>query len=66
VTTETETAVPTVEDVRPADTGRRRRRKKVDDSSVIKAGPVWAIIAWAVTLFFFAPVAWMVLTSFHT
>jgi sorbitol/mannitol transport system permease protein len=67
VTTETETtAVPTVEDVRPVDTGRRRRRKKVDDSSVIKAGPVWAIIAWAVTLFFFAPVAWMVLTSFHT
>ncbi len=67
MTTQTETTVPTVADVRPADTGRRRgRRKKVDDSSVIKAGPVWAVIAWAVTLFFFAPVAWMVLTSFHT
>ncbi|MFP5336008.1 MAG: carbohydrate ABC transporter permease [Actinomycetes bacterium] len=30
-----------------------------------RGGPVWALIAWALTLLFFAPVAWMVLTSFH-
>ncbi|WP_375231997.1 carbohydrate ABC transporter permease [Streptomyces sp. NWU339] len=27
--------------------------------------PVWAFVAWLATLVFFAPVAWMVLTSFH-
>ena len=44
----------------------RRRRKKVDDaSSGLRAGPVWTLIAWVLTVFFFAPVAWMVLTSFH-
>jgi sorbitol/mannitol transport system permease protein len=43
-----------------------RRRKRADDASTgIKAGPIWALIAWILTLFFFAPVAWMVLTSFH-
>ena len=48
----------------PAQTGRRR--KKVDDASTgMRAGPVWTLIAWVLTLFFFAPVAWMVLTSFH-
>jgi polyol transport system permease protein len=65
VSTDVETTAPAVEDTRPAP-GRRRRRARKDDSSAIKAGPIWAIIAWAVTLFFFAPVAWMVLTSFHT
>ena len=44
----------------------RRRSRKVDDASTgLKAGPVWTLIAWILTLFFFAPVAWMVLTSFH-
>ena len=44
----------------------RRRRSKVDDTSTgVKAGPIWSLIAWILTLFFFAPVAWMVLTSFH-
>ena len=45
--------------------GRRRwLRRKGDDASA-KAGPVWAVLAWAITLLFFAPVAWMVLTSLH-
>jgi sorbitol/mannitol transport system permease protein len=43
-----------------------RRRKKVDDASEgIKAGPIWAFLAWVLTILFFLPVAWMVLTSFH-
>jgi polyol transport system permease protein len=44
----------------------RQRRRKADDASTgVKAGPVWTLVAWILTLFFFAPVAWMVLTSFH-
>ena len=39
-------------------------RKKKEDTSV-KAGPGWAVLAWVLTLLFFAPVAWMVLTSLH-
>jgi len=35
-----------------------------DDTSV-QAGLRWAIGTWVVTLLFFAPVAWMVLTSLH-
>lgn len=27
--------------------------------------PLWTFVTWVVTLLFFAPVAWMVLTSFH-
>ena len=43
-----------------------RRKQKVEDSSEgLKAGPIWAFIAWALTVLFFLPVAWMVLTSFH-
>ena len=43
-----------------------RRKKKVDDTSEgLKAGPVWAFIAWVLTVLFFLPVFWMVLTSFH-
>lgn len=30
-----------------------------------RLSPVWAFVAWLATLAFFAPVAWMVLTSFH-
>jgi sorbitol/mannitol transport system permease protein len=43
-----------------------RRRKGVDDPSAgVQAGPIWAFLAWALTILFFLPVAWMVLTSFH-
>jgi sorbitol/mannitol transport system permease protein len=48
----------------PAATGRRRRRRSKDDPAA-SAGVWWAIGAWIVTLVFFAPVAWMVLTSLH-
>jgi sorbitol/mannitol transport system permease protein len=48
-----------------APTARRLpRRKKKEDTSV-KAGPGWTVLAWALTLLFFLPVAWMVLTSLH-
>jgi sorbitol/mannitol transport system permease protein len=40
---------------------RRSKGKDIED----KAGPLWTIGAWVVTLAFFAPVAWMVLTSLH-
>jgi sorbitol/mannitol transport system permease protein len=35
--------------------GRRRR-----------TGTLWGLVAWAVGLFFFIPIAWMILTSFHS
>jgi len=44
---------------------RAKRTRKVKDDSSIKAGPGWALLAWVITLLFFAPVAWMVLTSLH-
>jgi sorbitol/mannitol transport system permease protein len=58
---------------RPASPGTaralaRRRRKDVREGEAGQAargGPAWTAIAWAATLIFFAPVAWMVLTSFH-
>ncbi len=31
-----------------------------------KGGFVWTAVAWTLTLLFFAPVGWMVLTSFHS
>ena len=43
---------------------RRRARKASDDSSA-KAGLGWTVLAWGITVLFFAPVAWMVLTSLH-
>lgn len=43
----------------------RRQQKKNDASEGLSAGPVWAFIAWALTILFFLPVFWMVLTSFH-
>ena len=43
----------------------RRRRRKVKDDTAASAGVLWAIGAWVLTLVFFAPVAWMVLTSLH-
>jgi sorbitol/mannitol transport system permease protein len=45
----------------PAKTARRpaaRRRSP--------AGSVWGLVAWVAGLLFFLPVAWMVLTSFHS
>lgn len=44
---------------------RRRQKKAEDAASGLRAGPIWTLVAWIITLFFFAPVAWMVLTSFH-
>ncbi len=46
--------------------GRQRwwHRKKKEDTSV-PAGPGWTLIAWVLTLAFFLPVAWMVVTSLH-
>ena len=43
---------------------RRLKRTKEPDLAA-KGGPLWTLLAWALTLLFFAPVAWMVLTSFH-
>lgn len=43
---------------------RRRSKRRAEDQSQ-RGGPVWALLAWALTLLFFAPVAWMVLTSLH-
>ena len=45
---------------------RAKRPRKVKDDAAVTAGPLWAILAWTLTLLFFAPVAWMVLTSLHT
>ncbi len=57
------TAAPAPAATPPA-TRRLPQRRKKDDTSV-KAGPGWAVLAWVLTLLFFAPVAWMVLTSLH-
>jgi sorbitol/mannitol transport system permease protein len=51
-------------DTRPAFVRRLMPRKVKDDTSV-QAGAWWGVGTWVVTLFFFAPVAWMVLTSLH-
>ena len=42
------------------------RRRKVDDDIAEKGGWAWTTIAWFLTVLFFAPVGWMVLTSFHS
>jgi sorbitol/mannitol transport system permease protein len=61
------TAATTVVDpVLEAEERPRRRRKKVEDASTgTRAGAGWAGLAWLITLIFFIPVGWMVLTSFH-
>jgi sorbitol/mannitol transport system permease protein len=54
----------------PAATAARRLLRRSRDTGeqglAPKGGPVWTAVAWIATLIFFAPVAWMVLTSFHT
>ncbi|MCW2808465.1 MAG: sugar transporter permease [Marmoricola sp.] len=44
---------------------RRRRQRKAKDDTSAEAGIGWTVLAWAITVIFFAPVAWMVLTSLH-
>lgn len=61
-TTMTRAATPKVGT--PGRAANLLRRKPKEDTSVA-AGPIWAIGAWVLTLLFFAPVAWMVLTSLH-
>jgi sorbitol/mannitol transport system permease protein len=45
---------------------KRRRARKIKDDSSAPASPWWTFLAWLLTLIFFAPVAWMVLTSLHS
>ncbi len=42
-----------------------RRWGRTKDDTAAQAGLWWTVIAWAATLVFFLPVAWMVLTSLH-
>ncbi len=52
------------ETTRPASRRRKRRAARGEDAAA-RAGAGWALLAWGITLIFFAPVAWMVLTSLH-
>jgi sorbitol/mannitol transport system permease protein len=61
----TATIASTSSDLTAAPKSRRRRRQNEDTTTGQRGGPLWALLAWILTLFFFAPVAWMVLTSFH-
>jgi polyol transport system permease protein len=40
-------------------------RRKEDRGGEPRLSHLWTFVAWLATLVFFAPVAWMVLTSFH-
>ncbi len=42
-----------------------RRRRRASDDKAQRGGIAWTLTAWALTLLFFAPVAWMMLTSLH-
>ncbi|RKS68499.1 sorbitol/mannitol transport system permease protein [Motilibacter peucedani] len=57
------------ETVRPATAGgstrRRLPRRTKEPDLAARGGMAWTVLAWLLTLLFFAPVAWMVLTSFH-
>ena len=55
-------ATPAAESAPPPPRARKRRAK---EDGGTRAGLGWTVLAWLVTLTFFAPVAWMVLTSFH-
>ena len=54
----------------PVDTPRQRRRRKdaraKSSEDIGSLSAPLAILAWVLTLLFFIPVAWMVLTSFHS
>jgi sorbitol/mannitol transport system permease protein len=66
MSTDTEATVGTQSDTGsppPRSRVRTRRRKGKDADE--KVGPLWTLTAWALTLLFFAPVAWMALTSLH-
>ncbi|RVX41078.1 carbohydrate ABC transporter membrane protein 2 (CUT1 family) [Nonomuraea polychroma] len=43
----------------------RARRHPADHGKELRLSPMWTFVAWLATLAFFAPVAWMALTSFH-
>jgi sorbitol/mannitol transport system permease protein len=64
VTSETRSNADAADTPQPARVSRRQK-KKDDAAEALRAGPVWAVLAWALTILFFLPVAWMVLTSFH-
>jgi sorbitol/mannitol transport system permease protein len=64
-TTRDPVEVETESSTTPPTRGRRWLRRKGGDDSSAKAGPVWTFVAWVITLIFFMPVAWMVLTSLH-
>jgi sorbitol/mannitol transport system permease protein len=53
---------PRTERPAPSERGRRTRRRN-DPRNTVSAW--WAVGTWLVTLIFFLPVAWMVITSFH-
>ena len=46
--------------------GHRGRRRRIKDESRVSGFSWWAVGTWIITLVFFAPVAWMVLTSLHS
>jgi sorbitol/mannitol transport system permease protein len=61
----TENATRTTEGAAAPPAAGRRRTRKVKDDAAASGGPWWTFLAWLLTLVFFAPVAWMVLTSLH-
>ncbi|MEO7942314.1 MAG: carbohydrate ABC transporter permease [Marmoricola sp.] len=61
----TTTERPTAADTDLVADPQGRRRPKVKDDTSAEAGLGWAILTWTITIIFFAPVAWMVLTSLH-
>jgi sorbitol/mannitol transport system permease protein len=44
----------------------RKKKPRGEGDLAERGGLVWTSTAWVITLIFFAPVAWMVLTSFHS
>ncbi|OLB66953.1 MAG: sugar ABC transporter permease [Actinobacteria bacterium 13_2_20CM_2_72_6] len=59
------TEAPPAGAAQPPGPAARRRNAGKDPGAAQRGGPVWTLVAWALTLLFFAPVGWMVLTSFH-
>ncbi len=64
--TSTGTAGATAGTQTPTARALRKQARKYDNATGERASVGWAVIAWVITLIFFAPVAWMVLTSFHS